>query len=452
VVFDGHHQTLPEIELPRGERIAEHLTEAVRDAYGIEGVSLFSLRSSSEPPGPSDFGYQVMESWSAGNASLDRRWVAVDSLSLHSFRDPDDFQALERGLAQTEAYAIGNQLGPFGKVGWFPELKDWVESEISKHGLRLSGPYRQLNTGPRFSLIRFETNGVAVWFKAVGEPNLREYPVTVALSAYFPAFLPEVIATRPEWNGWLAKEVKGSHPAPATRMDAWITVARTLAELQVLSLGQPYPLIEIGCHDMRVTSLLKLIDPFLQVLPDLMAEQTTPSPAPLTREELGTLRTQLFDLFAAIAGSGMPNSLGHLDLNPGNIVLSGDLCVFLDWAEACFGQPFSTFQYLFEQFHRFPHECESWSAKLLSAYTEPWRQVLVPEVLAEGIAAAPLLAVFAHAVSGGTWRDANLRFRPKQKAYLRSLTRRIKREADLLSHSIPRSKESLHSEHTRLCS
>lgn len=453
VVFDGHQFTFPEIDIPRGQRVAEHLTKAIQDTCGVEGVSLFSLRSSSEPSSSVELRYEVMESWSRCDLPHERRWVAVDSLSFHSFPDPKDSQALARGLAQTEDYASGNRLGPFGVLGWFAELKDWIEGEIVKHGLRLSGSYRQFNTGPRFSLIRFETNGTAVWFKAVGEPNLREYPVTIALSEYFPAFLPEIIATRPEWNGWLAREVNGYHPAPLSGTNAWITAATTLAELQVLSLGHSDTLIEIGCRDMRVTSLIKLIDPFLQVMSDLMAEQTTLSPAPLSREELYTLRTQLFDLFTTIADSGMPDSIGHLDLNPGNIVLSGNRCIFLDWAEACFGPPFSTFHYLLEQFRRFPRECGSWSATVLSAYTEPWRRVLIHDVLEEGLAAAPLLAVFAHAaVTSQIWRDADLRVQSGKKAYLRSLTRRIKREADLLSHPIPRSKGLLHSQRARPCS
>lgn len=452
LVFDGSHQSLPEVRLPRSQRVAEHLTKAIRNAYGIEGVALFSLPKPFEPSNPTQIRYEVVESFSRENSLPASRWVAVDSLEFRSFLDPEDSKSLERGLVEIEAYVSGSRIGPFGKLGWFPELKDWVDSKIVRHGLQLSGPYQQFNTGPRFSLIRFETNGAAVWFKAVGEPNLREYPITVALSEYFPAFLPEVIATRPEWNGWLAIEVKGSHPAPTSGMDAWIAVATTLAELQILSLGRSCRLLELGCQDMRIASLLRLIDPFLHVSRDLMAEQTTRSPAPLSARELSTLGTQLFDLFTAIADSGVPDCLGHLDLNPGNIMLAGHLCKFLDWAEACFGHPFSTFQYLLEQLRRFPRQCNSWSTKLLSAYTEPWRQILKPNVLADSVAAAPLIAVFAHAISGQIWRDATFRFQPEKRAYLRSLTRRIKREADLLSHSIPHSKRSLHSHGPRYCS
>jgi hypothetical protein len=125
------------------------------------------------------------------------------------FRDPCDFQAVRQAIAQSMAYAQDPPRGPFGRLGWSPELKQWVQEEIATHGLHLNGRFRQLNASPSFSLIRFETNGPAVWFKAVGAPNQREYPVTLALARLFSQFLPQIVATRPEWNGWLALEAQG---------------------------------------------------------------------------------------------------------------------------------------------------------------------------------------------------------------------------------------------------
>ena len=57
---------------------------------------------------------------------------------------------------------------------------------------------------------------------------------------------------------------------------------------------------------------------------------------------------QVKDALTAWAQSNIPDTLGHLDLNPGNILISPDQCVFLDWAEAYVGPPFLTFQYLIE--------------------------------------------------------------------------------------------------------
>jgi len=52
-----------------------------------------------------------------------------------------------------------------------------VQRAIEPYGLRLSGEFRQLNASPTFALLRLETTGQALWFKAVGEPNLREFPI-----------------------------------------------------------------------------------------------------------------------------------------------------------------------------------------------------------------------------------------------------------------------------------
>src|SRR5208282_4489148 len=112
----------------------------------------------------------------------------------------------------------------------------WVTRSIEPLGLHLSGPFRQFNGSPTFSLIRFETNGPAVWFKAVGEPNVREFPITMALGKACPNYVPAVIATRPDCNGWLTREVEGINLGGSLDLSLWTTTASTLARLQVQSL------------------------------------------------------------------------------------------------------------------------------------------------------------------------------------------------------------------------
>jgi hypothetical protein len=52
--------------------------------------------------------------------------------------------------------------------------------------------------------------------------------------------------------------------------------------------------------------------------------------------------------------------------------------------------------------------------------------------ISEALLLAPLIAAFAYVVAGGGWRDQE-RFRnPKFAGYLRSMTRRMHREGNLL--------------------
>jgi len=88
------------------------------------------------------------------------------------------------------------------------ELQDWAGKAIHPLGMELL-QFRQLNGCETFSLIRFETTQYPVWFKAVGEPNLREYEISLALARLFPDYVPTIIATRPEWHGWLMADSGG---------------------------------------------------------------------------------------------------------------------------------------------------------------------------------------------------------------------------------------------------
>jgi len=53
-----------------------------------------------------------------------------------------------------------------------------VRAVIRPLGMELKD-FHQLNGCETFSLIRFETTQLPVWFKAVGKPNLHEFPITV---------------------------------------------------------------------------------------------------------------------------------------------------------------------------------------------------------------------------------------------------------------------------------
>ena len=142
------------------------------------------------------------------------------------------------------------------------------------------------------------------------------------------------------------------------------------------------------------------------------------------------LGVRLKDVLSAYSNLDIRNTLGHLDFNPGNIIASRDHCVLLDWAEACVGPPFLTFQYLLERIRRFQPSHQSWQARLLSNYSEKWRLTVGPRDMAEALAAAPLLAVFAYAAAAEARLGPDRLNDPEIGRHFRSLARRMKVEAD----------------------
>jgi hypothetical protein len=281
-------------------------------------------------------------------------------------------------------------------------------------------------------LVRFETNGPAVWFKAVGEPNLREFPITLDLARLFPRYLPPILAARPEWNGWLALEVDGTNLGETEDTVHWSVAASALAKLQIESIDRSRTLINSGARDLRASALLKLVRPFLHVMGQLMEKQTKDPPPVLSRNKLILLGEQIEEALSLIADLQIPDSLGHLDLNPGNAIVSEGHCVFLDWAEPYVGDPLFSFQYLAEHFRRVPGTDTTAELGLTSTYAEEWHSLISTGRLQEALALTPMLAVFAYAAATDAWGDQAKLQDPKVAGYLRSLTRRMHREANRL--------------------
>jgi len=436
LVRNGTRLAFPEVEVPCFQRIAPNLSAAVKREWGQEVLCLFPLGNVTSSKVPRGQRYYLAQAFHCRDAARQSSWVPMASLRPSAFRDSADYGTLSACRARFSPNG-GNTSGPFEKLGWFPEVTAWIDKSIGPSGLRLTGTFRQLNASAAFSLIRFETNGPAVWFKAVGEPNVHEVEISRYLARFYPDFVPNILAVREQWNAWLTTEAQGTHLDEHSDIETWIMVAKTLADLQIASIGHSLHLIKAGCRDVRACALIDSVDPLLEAMATLMEQQTKVSPAPLGRKELAVLGTQLKDVLSAYSNLDIRNTLGHLDFNPGNIIASQGHCVFLDWAEACVGPPFLTVQFLIERLRRLRRADESWELRLLSAYSENWRSLVGNREITEALAVAPLLAAFTYTASAGTWRDASRLNDPDIARHFRSLTRRIKHEADRWSDSAP---------------
>lgn len=430
----------PQVTIPRWQRVAENLTLAIKREWGEEVICLFEL--SAEPPldAAGNLQYEVAKHWRGfGKSAEPTRWICIDDLRGDSFVDPSDYSALQRSLAQCSAPVRDPGTGPFARFGWFQELCEWTGEVIASRGLHLNGNFRQLNASPFFSLIRFETNGPAVWFKAVGKPNQREFSLTLTLSDLFPRFLPTVLAARSEWHGWLTKEFEGSTLDNLADISLWKRAVESLGELQAQSVGRVDQLLSVGCRDLRCPILHQLVDPFMERMAELMKEQTKVTPRPLDRRDLLTLATQIKEAIATLAGLEIPDALGHLDMNPGNVLSSAERCVFLDWADAYVGPPFLTFEYLRAYVRRVSHDVALLESALAGSYAEQWTSRLAPETIVKAAELAQLVAVFAYASGTELWRDPARIVEVSMAGYFRSLTRRIHSEAEALAEKSPAS-------------
>jgi len=432
---DGPYNSLPSVDIPRWERVAEPIRDAAKANLNLDAYSLFTCPREPPTSETSRTLFQAMECVRPeGPVPLTAFWVPVSSLIIDSFRDSQDFRGICNALrALSHGTETGNE-GPFAKPGWLREMCTWIEQQIEPLKIRLTGNFRQLNESASFSLIRFETTGPAVWFKAVGKPNSHEFNIVSILATLFPADLQPIVAVCPEWNAWLTTEAEGSSPDTDSNFSTWRTISARLAELQIASLHEVPRLISAGCRDIRVPSLLNSTDEFFAIMDKLMKHQIKTPPSILTSEELRDLNRRIKETLSLLAAGGIPDALNHLDLNPGNIFISGDRCTFIDWAEAAIGHPFLTFQYLLEHLTRLRPDHADHREELVSAYASQWQRFAPPSAVSHSLELAPLIAVFAYAVSTGTWREPEAFASPRVAGYFRSLVRRMKREADALEN------------------
>ena len=432
VAPNGDRFALPAVTIPHWQRVAENLTAALKTDWGEEVVCLVEpdVSASANTTGTH---YQATEHWRvSGKPKMPTQWVPVSALSHDLLTGPSDYLAIQQSIAECSAEEKESPSGPFARLGWFKELSEWVGTVIEPLGFHLNGNVRQLNASPSFSLLRFETDGPPLWFKAVGKPNQKEFLITCTLAQLFPNYLPGVLAARPEWNGWLTREAAGRLLCELREDALWQRAAAALAELQIDSIDHGARILGAGARDLGAAELSKLIQPFMESMAELMERQTKVPPAALGREELLLLGDRLQSAFDALDALGIPETLGHLDLNPGNIIVSPSRCTFLDWAEAYVGNPFFSLEYLLEHLRRTNGTDSAVETKLIESYCAKWEQVVPSAAVAEGLARAPLLAVFAYAAGSNAWEDTE-RLQPPTAGYLRSLTRRMNREANQLS-------------------
>jgi hypothetical protein len=428
IVGNGRAWSLPRTQIPSRQRPAEQLTAAVRKSFELETYCLFVPSPISLVRTESNANYAVMESVKQNDpAPAGTYWMSAGVLDRYC--DAEEARAFREAFDVLNSYAAGEKPGPFGRAGWLRELFQWAEEQVAPLGIRLTGNFRQLNASPTFSLIRLETNSVALWFKATGKPNEHEMAIALSLSRLFPKYVPRIFGIHLAWNGWLSAEAPGIELGEIAECSAWECAAESLAELQISSIGKCSELLDGKCKDLRLTRLADSVDPFLARMGEFMAAQEQPSPARLAKSELVSLREGLAESCELLKSFRLADTLGHIDLNPGNIVVSPESCVFLDWAEGCVSNPFLTFEYLRQHIERSGLQEPAVGARITAAYLRRWQAFFSPEELRRAMAIAPLIAAFAYAVASDRWRSPETLRDAVAAGYLRSLTRRMYRES-----------------------
>jgi hypothetical protein len=418
---------LPEVGTPHNQRLAWHLNDQLKSKWQLGIVSMFPVHT---PPGvteESSLGYHLAEILQP-DAPLPSgmRWVNVTALSPESLASERDFAALH-SLERRPPDGPGKE-PPFGRFGWFRELAAWLGRTAPSLGLAWNGGFEQFHASASFSLIRFATTPFPVWFKAVGEPNTREFHIVQVLAERCPEYVPRLLALRPEWNAWLAEECPGRTLDEVFDIDLWCKAARTLAELQIESRPHTGELLSAGACNLSSLFSPSSIEQLLTLAGALVSRNSQPDPRDPTVEELPELEVRIRELLDDFRALRVPNTLGHLDLTAGNVIVSPQRSAYLDWAEACVGFPFITFEYLLQAFRRTLGHQQPAEPALVNAFLSAWESVLSRGEVREAWRLTPALAVLAYALRCMSASEPYHTSVPRVASYLRTLLRKLKRE------------------------
>jgi phosphotransferase family enzyme len=419
---------LPLIEIPKYTRPAQQITGFLRDHRQTSSALLFSGALDEDPKAHFFAVLQTQDKISPSLEGID--WFPVHH-AIDRLLTGEERGVLDSSFIKATRTVDESVTEPFSRLDWIRDLRDWVWTIIAPFGLELRG-FEQINGSETFCLIRFDTTLRPVWFKAVGEPNLHEFPITMALARLFPEYLPQILGSRPDCQGWLMDDGGCKTLDETRRLDICEYAADALASLQSQSTSKIGDLLYAGCKDLRIKTLVELVDPFLDAMHELMRQQTDVPPPVVSRDELSDLKVTLKDALSVFDSLGIPDTVGHGDFNPGNILVSENRCVFVDWAEAHVGHPFLTFEYLLSHLRKDCPDLAPFEHFIRTAYSQRWRYVLPAQTIAAAFVFSPFVAVYAYAVASNIWRNQDRLKDPRTRGYLRSLTRRMQREADSL--------------------
>ena len=417
---------LPRVRIPKRTRPAQQLQKALRSTWGLHALIL-------------DF--------AVGDHSLTPCVIAqlLTPLANQRFEPvaPSQLSCLELTEAEHSALLavlVGETRSPFTRIGWLDEAASWIEAATGRH-LSTNTDIEQLNAGGAFALVRFPMeDGSHLWLKATGEPNTHEPSITLLLSKLCPEHVPEILATKPEWNAWImpAEDVGitdfSMNPIELFRMleDA----VQSMAKLQMKTVGSDSDLVNAGAFDQHLETLLSHSGALFGYLDEVMVLSASCQTPRLERWRLRDIRDAFMTAGERVQHLNIPDTIVHGDMTLGNIVVGHDRCQFIDWSEAYVGPCLVTLEHLLllngvEN----PKMRDFMNCVLKDKYLDVWTAEYDPDALRQGFDYMPLIAVISALYGRGDWLNSPKRYDAHRLSFARTLAACIDRAMSQLEAS-----------------
>jgi hypothetical protein len=406
---------LPRLPVPAGVRTAEFITNTIEQQFGINTVQLTLL-----PRTEKRSACAVLEIvGSKPHSQLPLPFSALDDISSSELTDN------ERAIISSILGGLPTALGRFARIGWIDELLSKV-APSQFFDLTI----RHVNQGIDFCLLSLtKPSGRKMWFKAVGTPNAREYAITLELARRFPCYLPNIVATIPEWNAWIMEDVQGIPLNDSNQLEHAKAAFAALASMQLQVSCDPSSLFALGAEDWSCARILSLSSSLFEEARHAMRAQTSGVSAPLDSQKLDRVQRNVDFSLEGLMRSGIPDTLLHGDIGHGNVLTTSNGPIFLDWAETYIGHPFLSSEHLLADLTRSNPIFAREQSVLRSFYNDQWSPYVEAGRLKGAGQFAPAVAAFAYAVIG--WHKCSSLPDPTVAwPLMRSILRRTRKELD----------------------
>jgi hypothetical protein len=389
----------------------------------------------------------MQELWQADILILDlfpveRERSAYATAELLSAHVPSDLQsvALDRvpsaELSEEERIRIQSSLdgetgSPFTQTGWLSQAMRWLEEATGSYWPS-EWKIELHNAGGHFTLARFRhADGCDYWLKATGGPNSHERVVTGLLAQLGGEHLPEIIATREDWNAWIMRaDPKGTTDWPLGDCSRLGDVMESMASLQRQTIGFERDLLAAGAFDQRLPRLQQHAGELFAYFCDAMDRQTSTKAPRIEQRRIFEIRDLFERTCSIVERLKIPNTVIHGDMNPGNVVIGEGGVKFIDWSEAYVGNPLITCEHLLLLNDAQTSAVKRFSDEQLRArYRDALGDVCDPGAIDKGFVCIPVLAAASAVYGRGDWFDSPARVDPRRQRYARTLLRYMDRAA-----------------------
>ncbi len=317
VVVDAHGQVLgvlPELPVDVGWwPEAWPLVDAARE-HGI-GVTVLRLLDAPDSPVPADGRVAYLAETSGRPTGL-RPLGPGDPLRLLAEEDHP-------------------RRAPWARPGGVTATLATADAALEAAGRPRTGAPRQVKTWNLSSVLTLPTAAGAVWCKSVPAPLAHERTVVEMLEALAPGLTPALLGGWAEAGGAatvLLGDVPGE-PLFGAPVGVLEPLVRRWVDVQAVAAGHVDGLVRRGVPDRRPAPLLAGVRA-LAARPEVRADLADAELAALDE-----LVAHLPDLLDELAGCGLPDTLVHGDLHPGNWVGDEERQALIDWGDSVVGHP-----------------------------------------------------------------------------------------------------------------